>query len=109
MALTSPKQQRNDSAGLSGPHAAGCSLPAIGNLSAADAPHLVFLQDPVAGTSYTLNLTDKTAWKDPVLRQVEPVCRAPQITTSTFVMQPRVGTFPRRSAATADGDMQKFA
>ena len=41
-------------------------LPAIGNLSAADAPHLVFLQDPVAGTSYTLNLTDKTAWKNPM-------------------------------------------
>lgn len=41
-------------------------LPAIGNLSAADAPHLVFLQDPVAGTSYTLNLTEKTAWKSPV-------------------------------------------
>ena len=41
-------------------------LPAIGNLSAADVPHLVFLQDPVAGTSYTLNLTDKTAWKNPM-------------------------------------------
>ena len=41
-------------------------LPAIGNLSAADAPRLVFLQDPVAGTSYTLNLTDKTAWKNPM-------------------------------------------
>jgi len=40
-------------------------LPAIGNLSAANAPHLVFLQDPVAATSYTLNLTDKTAWKSP--------------------------------------------
>jgi hypothetical protein len=42
-------------------------LPAIGNLSAADAPHLVFVRDPVAGTSYTLNLTDKTAWKNPLL------------------------------------------
>jgi hypothetical protein len=41
-------------------------LPAIGNLSAASAPHLVFIQDPVAGTSYTLNLTDKTAWKNPM-------------------------------------------
>jgi hypothetical protein len=41
-------------------------LPALGNLSAADTPHLVFLQDPVAGASYTLNLTDKTAWKGPV-------------------------------------------
>jgi hypothetical protein len=41
-------------------------LPAIGNLSAADAPHLVFIQDPVAQTSYTLNLTDKTAQKIPM-------------------------------------------
>jgi hypothetical protein len=41
------------------------ALPAIGNLSADSAPHLVFIQDPVAGTSYTLNLTDKTAWKNP--------------------------------------------
>ena len=39
-------------------------LPTIGNLAASDAPHLVFLQDPVAGTSYTLNLSEKTAWKN---------------------------------------------
>jgi len=43
------------------------SLPAIGNLSAADAPHLVFIQDPVGQTAYTLNLTDKTAQKMPSL------------------------------------------
>ena len=43
------------------------ALPAIGNLSAANAPRLVFLQDPVAQTSYTLNLTEKTAQKMPVL------------------------------------------
>lgn len=42
------------------------SLPAIGNLSATNAPHLVFIQDPVAEASYTLNLTDKTAQKMPV-------------------------------------------
>jgi hypothetical protein len=40
-------------------------LPAIGNLSAADAPHIVFIQDPVAQTAYTLNLTNKTAQKMP--------------------------------------------
>jgi len=40
-------------------------LPPIGNLSAADAPHIVFIQDPVAETAYTLNLTDKTAQKMP--------------------------------------------
>src|SRR5271166_3415156 len=38
-------------------------LPPIGNLSAANAPQLVFIQDPVAQTSYQLNLTDKTAHK----------------------------------------------
>jgi hypothetical protein len=37
-------------------------LPTIGNLPA-DAPHLVFIQDPVTHTFYTLNLTDKTAQK----------------------------------------------
>jgi hypothetical protein len=42
-------------------------LPAIGNLSAANAPHLVFIHDPVAQTSYTLNLTEKTAQKMPAL------------------------------------------
>lgn len=39
------------------------ALPPIGNLSAADAPHIVFIMDPVAQISYTLNLTDKTAQK----------------------------------------------
>jgi hypothetical protein len=38
-------------------------LPNLGNLSAANAPHLVFIQDPVNQASYTLNLTDKTAQK----------------------------------------------
>jgi hypothetical protein len=38
-------------------------LPAIGNLSAAHVPHLVFIMDPVAQTSYTLDLTDITAHK----------------------------------------------
>lgn len=38
-------------------------LPPIGNLSAANAPHLVFIMDPIAQASYTLNLTDKTAEK----------------------------------------------
>src|SRR5271165_371113 len=58
-------------------------LPAIGNLSAADAPHLVFLQDPVAGTSYTLNLTDKTAWKNPMPPSGASVAGA-SVTTGTF-------------------------
>ena len=42
-------------------------LPPIGNLSAANAPHLVFIHDPVEQVSYSLNLTDKTAHKMPPL------------------------------------------
>ncbi len=37
------------------------ALPAIGNLSAAGMPHLAFIVDPVAQTSFTLNLDEKTA------------------------------------------------
>ena len=47
-------------------------LPAIGNLSAADAPHLIFIHDPVAQKSYTLNLTDKTAHEMPPLPPPPP-------------------------------------
>jgi hypothetical protein len=42
-------------------------LPSLGSLSAADAPHLVFIQDPVAQVSYTLDLTNKTAQKMPAM------------------------------------------
>jgi hypothetical protein len=42
-------------------------LPPIGNLSAANAPHLIFIHDPVTQTSYTLNLTEKTAQKMPAV------------------------------------------
>ena len=42
------------------------AMPPIGNLPVAKAPHLVFIQDPVAQASYTLNLTDKTAHKMPM-------------------------------------------
>lgn len=40
-------------------------MPLGGNLARGNAPHLVFIRDPVAETSYTLNLTDKTANKAP--------------------------------------------
>jgi hypothetical protein len=36
-------------------------LPMIGSMSATGAPHLVFIVDPVAQASYTLNLDEKTA------------------------------------------------
>ena len=38
-------------------------LPALGNLAPANAPHMVMINDPVAQTMYSLNLTDKTAHK----------------------------------------------
>jgi hypothetical protein len=38
-------------------------LPILGNMSAANSRHLVFIQDPVSQVSYTLDLTSKTAQK----------------------------------------------
>jgi hypothetical protein len=58
------------------------ALPPIGNLSAADAPRLVFIQDPVAQTAYTLNLTDKTAHKMPTPPSGGAVDKAMLRTTS---------------------------
>ncbi len=70
-------------------------LPAIGNLSATDAPHLVFLQDPVAGTSYTLNLTEKTAWKNPMLPgEINVAGTAVTTTTDTFYVRTGSGVPP---------------
>lgn len=65
-------------------------LPAIGNLSATNAPHLVFIRDPVAGTSYTLNLTDKTAWKHPA----PPDGAGPDVVTSGTVFIQKGGAVP---------------
>jgi hypothetical protein len=64
-------------------------LPPIGNLSAANAPHLIFIHDPVAQTSYTLNLTDKTAQKMPVppLPPMPPPPGAPGPGPDAFYVQ----------------------
>jgi hypothetical protein len=40
-------------------------MPSPGNMSRPNAPHMVFIRDPVAEVSFTLNLTDKTAHKAP--------------------------------------------
>ena len=62
------------------------TLPAIGNLAASNAPHLVFIYDPLAQTSYTLNLTDKTAHKMPPMPPPPP--GAPSVAGSdTFFIQ----------------------
>lgn len=60
-------------------------LPMIGGLAATDAPHLVMIQDPVAGVAYTLNLTDKTAWKHPI-PPGRPGMAGPAIATNTVVV-----------------------
>jgi hypothetical protein len=61
-------------------------LPTIGNMSPADAPHIVFIQDPVAESSYTLNLTDKTAMKGPSMMSVSGLPPGPGLAV-------RAGTF----------------
>ncbi len=66
------------------------ALPAIGNLSAANVPHLVFVRDPVAGTSFTLNLTDKTAWKNPMI-SIDTGSPGAQIETNTVIVRTKDG------------------
>jgi len=74
------------------------ALPPIGSLSAANAPHLVFIQDPVAQVSYVLNLTEKTAQKVPMLPPISsasgtvstagaPAGTGIGVTTNTFYIQ----------------------
>jgi hypothetical protein len=65
------------------------NLPAIGNLSASNAPHLVFIHDPVAQTSYSLNLTDKTAQKMPVPPPLLSQAPPPDAGGDFFYMQSR--------------------
>ena len=61
------------------------ALPSIGNLSAANAPRLVFIHDTVAQTSYTLNLTDKTAQKIPTFSMATTGPGAVGGATTTFM------------------------
>jgi hypothetical protein len=61
------------------------SLPPIGNLSAADAPHLLFIHDPVAQASYTLDLTHKTAHKMPPLPPPPPGGPGPEGSNAFFI------------------------
>jgi hypothetical protein len=66
-------------------------LPAIGNLSAANAPHLSFIHDPVAQTTYTLNLSEKTAQKMPA----PPLAGAPSGAVVSMRMVEGGGPLPQ--------------
>jgi hypothetical protein len=72
-------------------------LPSIGVLSAANAPHLVFIQDPVAQVSYTLDLTNKTAQKMPVSPTGADAPVAAAVAGDKFFFK----TVPGASASTA--------
>jgi hypothetical protein len=72
------------------------ALPAIGNLSAANAPHLVFIQDPVAQVSYVLNLMDKTAQKLPMPPPNAAGSAAPAVANAFYIQS---GGGPSTAAA----------
>jgi hypothetical protein len=72
------------------------ALPAIGNLSAANAPHLVFIQDPVAQVSYVLNLTEKTAQRLPMPPALPAGSPAPTVANAFFIQS---GAGPSTAAA----------
>jgi hypothetical protein len=75
------------------------ALPAIGNLSAANAPHLIFIHDPVAQTSYTLNLTEKTAQKMPALPPLAGgIAGAPGATVTMRVVEGNGAPLPPQDA-----------
>jgi hypothetical protein len=75
------------------------SLPAIGNLSAEKDPHIVFIMDPVAQVTYTLNLTEKTAQKMPM----PPAGAGPDVATAmgVKVMRSAVGNVTTGGAINA--------
>jgi hypothetical protein len=79
------------------------TLPPIGNLSAANAPHLVFIQDPVAQVSYSLNLTDKTAHQMPPMPLPPP--SVPGSGSDTFFLRvgPPGGPLPPPFSGIASG------
>lgn len=78
------------------------ALPTIGNMAPSGAPHLVFIVDPVAQASYTLNLDEKTAHvmgskmftaSGPGVPEVarKLLARAPTLATSVIMPPPPMG------------------
>src|SRR5258708_7771672 len=100
------------------------ALPAIGNLSAANAPPLIFVQAPIAQTSYPLNLTDKPAQKMPVFSAMaggptgmgpvnmkfgEVSVAPPMLETSTFTTAaPPPGMFIQKHVQVTDGRVDQI-
>jgi hypothetical protein len=78
------------------------ALPPIGNMSAANAPQLVFIQDPVAKTSYQLNLTDKTAHKMPS-RPAEMAIAATALDHAVTQVHAAAGAISSQRIAVASG------
>jgi hypothetical protein len=78
-------------------------LPAIGNMAPANAPHIVFIQDPVAQASYTLNLTDKTAAKMPPMM---PATLATTVSGGGGVFTMRAQSV---GGAVRNGELQTFS
>ncbi len=70
------------------------TLPAIGNLPVANPPHLVFIQDPVAQSAYTLNLTDMTAHKMPMPPGAMSGAPGPGMASHAFFVQVGGGPGP---------------
>ena len=80
-------------------------LPPIGNMSAADVPRIVFIQDPVAQISYTLDLTNKTAQKMPTFSAVvgHPRRRGRSSGTAMLTMEMGAMRLRFRRSASARG------
>ena len=70
-------------------------LPAMVGMAATGVPRMVMIQDPVAGVGYTLNLTDKTAWKHP-MPPAQAGMAGPTVTANTVVV---------RSGSAAGGEL----
>jgi hypothetical protein len=83
-------------------------LPPIGNMLPADAPHIVFLQDPVAQVSYTLNLTDKTAAKNPGFSgmSVPALSTSIAFTSATIAKAPPQAVTIQSRAIAEEGQVQ---
>jgi hypothetical protein len=78
-------------------------LPSFGNLSASNAPHIVFIRDPVAQVSYTLDLTNKTAQKMPAM--IPPAGADAPGTSVTAIAKPLIDMSAAQLSVSTGGPM----